>query len=104
MEAVNDRFLEQFFPKDSKRQMQKQFMNLRQWDMTVDTYAAEFVRLSKFALMLVADEEDKANHFRQGLKPEIRKFLASQQLDIYSQVLTASRRVKLDLWNDNRTQ
>ena len=46
-------------------------MNLRQWDRTIDAYAAEFVRLSRFAPMLVADEEDKANHFRQGLKPEI---------------------------------
>ena len=72
--------------------------------MTMDTYAAEFVKLSRFAPMLVADEEDKANHFRQGLKPEIRKFLASQQLDTYHQVLIASRRVELELGNDNRTQ
>ena len=52
--------------------------------MTMDAYAPDFVRLGMFAPMLVADEEDKVNHFRQGLKLEIRKFLASQQLETYS--------------------
>jgi hypothetical protein len=100
----SDRFLERFFPKDARRQMQKQFMNLKQWDRSVDIYAAEFIRLSRFAPLLVADEEEKANHFRQGLKHEIQKLMASQPMDTYSQVLTAARRVELELGIDNRAQ
>ena len=51
---------------------------------------------------MVEDEEDKGNHFQQGLKPKIRKFLASQQLDTYSQVLTAARKVEIEFEDDDK--
>ena len=77
-------------------------MNLMQRDRTVEEYAAEFIRLSRFAPRLVEDEEDKGNHFQQGLKPKIRKFLTSQQLDTYSQVLTAARKVDIEFEEDDQ--
>ena len=36
----------------------------------VDEYAAEFLRLSQFAPYTVAEEEDWANRFQQGLRPD----------------------------------
>jgi len=41
-----------------KREMIEQFMKLKQWDKSVDEYAAEFLSLGQFAPSLVADEED----------------------------------------------
>lgn len=86
----SDSFLEQFFLITTRREMQKRFVNLRQGDMSVDRYAAEFLRLNRFAPKLVKDEEDKASQLQQGLGPEIRKFLSFQQLDTYNQVLTVA--------------
>ena len=82
--------------------MEKQFLDLKHEDKTVDGYAAEFLRLSRFAQAMVAHEEDKANRFQQGLRPEIWKHLASHQLDIYSQVLSAARRVEMKFDNGNQ--
>ena len=40
---------------------------------------------------MVAEEEDRANRFQQGLRLDIQKFLVTQQLGTYSQVLSATR-------------
>ena len=67
--------------------MREQFMKLKQWDKTVDRYAAEFTRLSRFAPTLIAEEEDKASQFQHGIKNEIQKQLSSHQLYTYLDVL-----------------
>ena len=84
--------------------MEQRFVHLRQYDRTVDAYAAEFLRLSRFAPSMVKDEEDRANRFQQGLRLEIQKFLAPQQLDTYSQVLTAARRVEMVANQESRSR
>ena len=56
-------FYERFFPKTAKREMEQRFVHLRQYDRTVDAYAAEFLRLSRFTPSMVKDEEDRANRF-----------------------------------------
>jgi len=44
----------------------------------VDEYAAEFLRLNKFAPYMVTDEEKWASQFQQGLKMNIQIFLIPQ--------------------------
>jgi len=63
----------------------------------VDEYAAEFLRLSRFAPYMVIDEENRAIKFQQGLKMNIQIFLIPQQLKTYSQVLTITRDVERGL-------
>lgn len=60
----SDGFYERFFPKIAKRQMEKEFSDLKQQNKTVDRYVTDFLRLSRFALAMIADEEDKVNHFQ----------------------------------------
>ena len=56
-------FNERFFPKTARREMEQQFINLRQGSRMADEYASEFLRLSRFAPYMVANEEDRANRF-----------------------------------------
>ena len=71
--------------------MQSQFMNLKQMDKSVEAYAAEFLRLSRFSPQMVADEADRADRFQQGLQWEIQDKLVTHQFNTYDQVLTATR-------------
>ena len=57
----------------------------------MDEYAAKFLRLSRFTPYMVAEEENRASRFQQGLKMDIQMLLISQQLKTYSQVLTIAR-------------
>jgi len=70
----------------------------------MDEYAAEFLRLSRFASYMVSDEEKRASRFQQGLKMDIQIFLVPQQLKIYSQVLSIAREVERGLEKEDKHQ
>ncbi|MFW5439049.1 hypothetical protein [Paenibacillus apiarius] len=81
-EAVGwDEFVELFYQRifhaSARRTMECQFMDLQQRDRTVDAYAVEFIKLSRFAPAMVAKEEDRAYRFHLGLRANIRVFVSS---------------------------
>ena len=69
----------------------------------MDGYTTKFLRLSRFAPSMVAQEAEKAHRFQQGLQWDIQSHLASNQLDTYQQVLTAARRVESVSVRKNRS-
>ena len=90
-------FYSRFFPATAQKDMEEQFIRLQQWNKSVDEYAAEFLRLSRFAPYMVTDEEKRASRFQQGLQMDIQVFLIPQQLKTYSEVLTIAREVERGL-------
>ena len=81
----------------AQKEMEKQFIRLQQWNRSVDEYAAEFLRLSRFAPYMVSDEEKRASRFQQRLKMDIQIYLIPQQLKTYSQVLSIACEVERGL-------
>jgi len=71
-------FDERFFPEMARKEMEEKFISLKQWNQSVDDYAAEFSRLSRFAAYMVADEAKRASRFQQGLKMDLQKSLFPQ--------------------------
>ena len=90
-------FYSRFFPATAQKDMEEQFIRLQQGNKSVDEYAAEFLRLSRFAPYMVTDEEKRASRFQQGLQMDIQVFLMPQQLKTYSAVLTIAREVERGL-------
>ena len=45
--------------------MEEQFIRLQQRDKSVDEYAIEFLRLSRFAPYMISDEEKRAKNFNK---------------------------------------
>jgi len=70
-----------------KQPKRRQKNNLLNYNRRIE-YETEILRLSRFAPYMVADEENRTSRFQQGLKMNIQMYLISQQLKIYSQVLT----------------
>ncbi|KAJ6806108.1 uncharacterized protein M6B38_177035 [Iris pallida] len=65
-------FKEKFYPDVAVSALEGQFASLVQENSSVDDYAAEFFRLSRFAPSLVQDEGCKARKFRRGLNHAVR--------------------------------
>jgi len=87
-------FYSRFFPATAQKDMEEQFIRLQQWNKSVDEYAAEFLRLSRFAPYMVTDEEKRASRFQQGLQMDIQMFLMPHHLKTYAEVLTIAREVE----------
>jgi len=70
--------------------MEQKFINLRQVRKTVDEYAAEFSKLSRFAPYMVSTEENRAKRFQQGLHLELQRYIISFKYKTFAEVLTAA--------------
>ncbi|XP_074361307.1 uncharacterized protein LOC141701576 [Apium graveolens] len=68
-EKFTDMFLEKYLPSYMQDQLEMRFMNLRQENMTVAEYEANFLELTRFVPEYVNTEAKKAKRFQQGLKP-----------------------------------
>ena len=66
--------------------MECKFITLIQENRSVDDYAAEFTRLSRFAPAHVADEAKRAEKFMMELDFSILENVVSLQLSTYGEV------------------
>ena len=78
---------DKYFPRTIRVQKERDFIRLEQGDRTVVEYEAEFVRLSKYAPTLVADEISRPRRLEEGLGENIRHVVANFELTTYEQVL-----------------
>ena len=90
-------FLAHFFPESQVAEMEERFAHLQQGTMTVDQYAAEFARLSRFSPGVVATEADRVKKFHRGLNEFIRPLLAPLSFSTYDGILYAARMQEKDL-------
>ncbi|KAI6669059.1 hypothetical protein NL676_003944 [Syzygium grande] len=82
-------FVENFYEKyfsENAQEKKMEFMRLRQGQMTVDQYEAEFARLAKFAPTMVENPRDRARRFRDGLKPDLRSLIWSHDNKDYEEM------------------
>ncbi|XP_030442978.2 uncharacterized protein LOC115665240 [Syzygium oleosum] len=84
--AFAETFNGKYFSEIAREQKMVEFLRLRQNQMTVDQYEAEFSRLSKFAPRMVEDPVDRARRFRDSLKPELCSQLILLNLRDYNEL------------------
>ncbi|KAJ6823119.1 uncharacterized protein M6B38_384995 [Iris pallida] len=86
-------FKEKFFSPTDKIGLVRQFQNLQQGSMTVEEYAAEFGRLSRYAEYMVSDLVIRAERFREGLTWDIKIPIPSFYAT-YAEVYAEARKVE----------
>ena len=68
----------------------KQFLNLKQRNLSVTKYEKEFSHLGKYALEVVLTEAFRCRQFKDGLNESIKRYLAPvtslQQVNFYQLV------------------
>ena len=86
----------------------KQFLNLKQRNLSVAEYEKEFSHLSKYAPELVLTEAFRCRQFEDGLHDSIKRYLAPmtslQQVDFYQLVQAAMKVERLETSNKEISQ
>ncbi|KAJ6808899.1 uncharacterized protein M6B38_166170 [Iris pallida] len=80
-------FKEKFYPDVALTALEGQFVSLVQGSSSVDEYAAEFFRLSRFAPSLIQNEGCKARKFRRGLIHAVRTRTSGRRDATFEQIL-----------------
>ncbi|XP_060216698.1 uncharacterized protein LOC132644138 [Lycium barbarum] len=85
--------MDKFLPPSQRDALRDQFEKLRQNDMTVAQYDAEFTRLSRYGLEIIPTEEDRVRRFVNGYIRSHRTALATKvRRSTYDQVLDSAMR------------
>lgn len=66
-------FEKRFFPDSVKQQKVQEFASLVQGNLSVEQYAARFMKLGRFTPRLISTEKIKAQKFQGGLQSRIRR-------------------------------
>ena len=86
----------------------KQFLNLKQRNLSVAEYEKEFSHLSKYAPKLVLTEAFRCRQFEDGLHDSVKRYLASmtslQTVDFYQLVQAAMKIERLEMSSKERSQ
>jgi hypothetical protein len=66
-QEFRNQFREHHIPKGLMKLKKKEFLVLKQGPMSLSEYRDKFIQLSRYAPVDVADDEEKQDHFREGL-------------------------------------
>ena len=65
-------FRENHIPKGLMKLKRQEFLRLKQGGMSVSEYRDKYIELSRYTPADIADDEDKQDHFRNGLSGAIK--------------------------------
>jgi len=82
-----------YYPRDAKRANKRQFLSLKQGNMSLMEYTAKFNELSWFSPHQVAAKEMKMDHFKQGMKGSVKSMIAGHSFENFKEMY--QRAVKL---------
>ncbi|XP_012849433.1 PREDICTED: uncharacterized protein LOC105969229 [Erythranthe guttata] len=86
-EAFKVQFFEKYFSKDVRANKLKEFLELRQGNLTMTEYVRLFERGCLYAPFIAKDAEEKKNHFTRGLQPEIRRDIRMSEATTFRQMV-----------------
>jgi hypothetical protein len=86
-QEFRSKFREQHIPKGLMKLKKQEFVALKQGAMSVSKYRDKFIQLSRYAPADVADDEEKQDHFREGLIGPIKYQLMVHTFDSFQKMV-----------------
>src|SRR5687767_5621690 len=74
-------FLDHFFPLELREAKMREFLNLRQGNMSVREYSLKFTKLYKYASTIIANPRAKMSQFMSGLNDTLKNTCRSAMLN-----------------------
>ncbi|KAJ9548050.1 hypothetical protein OSB04_020593 [Centaurea solstitialis] len=101
-ESFKTRFNKQYCPPDLQKRLEKEFLELNQGSRSVVDYETEFNHKAQFATRFLTTEQERIDHFIDGLRPEIRDVVANREISEFEKAVESARRREHDLNRSDR--
>ncbi|XP_006586524.1 uncharacterized protein [Glycine max] len=91
--AFKEKFLENYFPRDLKKRKARDFLDLKQGNMSVGEYTTKFNELLQYwpQYQDARNEEDLCAQLENGLRLEIQQAVSYMQITDFNQLVTKCR-------------
>ncbi|XP_012850982.1 PREDICTED: uncharacterized protein LOC105970696 [Erythranthe guttata] len=80
-------FFEKYFSKNLRAQKLKEFLELKQGNMSVPEYVRRFEQGCLYAPFISRDADEKANHFIRGLNPVIQRDVRMSSVTTFRKIV-----------------
>ncbi|XP_075494730.1 uncharacterized protein LOC142532294 [Primulina tabacum] len=95
-QEFKDLFYEKYFPRDVRSQKVKEFLELKQGNMSMQEYILKFEEGCQFAPYLASNGIEKGEHFLRGVRAEIKKDVRMSKATSYKEIVEKSRMAEQD--------
>ncbi|XP_073031187.1 uncharacterized protein [Primulina eburnea] len=90
-DTFKSEFYQRFFPTSYRKDRGAEFANLKQGNLNIEDYVAKFSNLLSFAPHVASDEEAKADHFINGLNPDIYTLVNTGRPNTFAEALDRAK-------------
>ncbi|XP_075500032.1 uncharacterized protein LOC142538605 [Primulina tabacum] len=94
-------FYEKYFPADVRGRLTREFMRLRQGDLSVADFIRKFDRGCHFVPMIGKNAAQKLRNFLDGLRPTLRRVVMLLRPAGYDEATACAFREERALWDIN---
>ncbi|XP_075504511.1 uncharacterized protein LOC142541951 [Primulina tabacum] len=91
-----DLFYDKYFPSDVKARKVKEFLELKQGTMGMNDYILKFEKGCLFVPFIASNDKDRAEHFMQGLRAEIRRDIRMSKANSYKEIVEKALMAEYD--------
>ncbi|XP_052627736.1 uncharacterized protein LOC128134251 [Lactuca sativa] len=96
-EMFKTHLLGNYCPLNTRRRFEKEFLKLKQGEMTVNDYETQFNQKARFAAKYIPTGDDKIQLFMEGLRYEIHDFVVNRDVLSFDKAIEYARRHEHDL-------
>ncbi|XP_075475661.1 uncharacterized protein LOC142508887 [Primulina tabacum] len=95
-QEFKDLFYDKYFPRDVRSQKVKEFLELKQGNMSIQEYILKFEEGCQFAPYLANNDIEKGEHFLKGVRAEIKRDVRMSKVASYKEIIEKARMAEQD--------
>ncbi|XP_075504525.1 uncharacterized protein LOC142541966 [Primulina tabacum] len=95
-QEFKDLFYDKYFPRDVRSQKVKEFLELKQGNMSIQEYILKFEEGCQFAPYLASNDIEKGEHFLRGVRAEIKRDVRMSKATSYKEIVKKARMAEQD--------
>ncbi|XP_075500109.1 uncharacterized protein LOC142538694 [Primulina tabacum] len=95
-QEFKDLFYDKYFSQDVRSQKVKEFLEMKQGNMSIQEYILKFEEECRFSPYLASNDIEKGEHFLRGVRAEIKRDVRMSKAASYKEIVEKARMAEQD--------